>query len=63
MFLEKFPYRVKFYTKRLRREGSKGSEGSEGRVLKMDRPDGRRVLKFDSAYGAEGCGLPVGQCL
>ena len=43
----KFPYRVKFYTKRLRREGSKGSEGSEGRVLKMDRPDGRRVLKFD----------------
>ena len=33
------------------------------RVLKMDRPDGRRVLKFDSAYGSEGCGLPVGQCL
>ena len=26
------------------------------RVLKMDRPDGRRVLKFDGALGPEGCG-------
>ena len=26
------------------------------RVLKMDRPDGRRVLKFDGAFGPEGCG-------
>ena len=42
-----------FWT-RLRREGSEGSEGSkgsEGKVLKMDRPDGRRVLKFDGAFG------------
>ena len=44
-----------FWT-RLRREGSEGSKGSEGKVLKMDRPDGRRVLKFDAAYGCEGCG-------
>ena len=22
----------------------------------MDRPDGRRVLKFDGAFGPEGCG-------
>ena len=33
-----------------------GSEGSEGKVLKMDRPYGRRVLKFDGAFGPEGCG-------
>ncbi len=26
------------------------------RVLKMDRPDGRKVLKFDGAFGPEGCG-------
>ena len=26
-------------------------------VLKMDRPDGRRVLKFDGAFGPEGCGI------
>ena len=25
----------------------------------MDRPDGRRVLKFDGAFGPEGCGLPL----
>ena len=24
----------------------------------MDRPDGRRVLRFDGAFGPEGCGLP-----
>ena len=29
------------------------------KVLKMDRPDGRRVLKFDGAFGPEGCGLPL----
>ena len=47
---------------RLRREGSEGSEGSkgsEGKVLKMDRPDGRRVLKFDGAFGPEGCGIAL----
>ena len=27
------------------------------RVLKMDRPDGRKVLKFDGALGPEGCGI------
>ena len=32
--------------------------GSEGKVLRIDRPDGRRVLKFDGAFGPEGCGLP-----
>ena len=26
-------------------------EGSEGKVLKMDRPYGRRVLKFDGLSG------------
>ena len=26
------------------------------RVLKMDRPDGRKVLRFDGAFGPEGCG-------
>ena len=35
----------------LRCEGSEGSKGSEGKVLKMDRPDGRRVLKFDGLSG------------
>ena len=34
-------------------------EGSEGKVLKMDRPDGRRVLKFDGAFGPEGCGIAL----
>ena len=33
------------------------------KVLRIDRPDGRRVLKFDGAFGPEGCGLPFGQCL
>ena len=33
-------------------------EGLRKRVLKMDRPNGRRVLKFDGAFGPEGCGLP-----
>ena len=33
------------------------------KVLRIDRPDGRRVLKFDGAFDPEGCGLPVGQCL
>ena len=28
------------------------------KVLKMDRPDGRKVLKFDGLSG-EGCGLPL----
>ena len=36
---------------RLRREGSEGSKGSEGKVFKIDRPDGRRVLKFDGLSG------------
>ena len=30
-----------------------------GKVLRIDRPDGRRVLKFDGASGPEGCGLPL----
>ena len=34
-------------------------EGSKGKVLRIDRPDGRRVLKFDGASGPEGCGLPL----
>ena len=29
------------------------------RVLKMDRPDGRKVLKFDGAFGPEGCGIAL----
>ena len=30
-------------------------EGPKGKVLKMDRPSGRRVLRFDGAFGPEGC--------
>ena len=25
----------------------------------MDRPDGRRVLKFDGTFGPEGCGIAL----
>ena len=28
-------------------------------VLRIDRPDGRRVLKFDGAFGPEGCGITL----
>ena len=31
--------------------GGPGSEGYKGKVLRMDRPRGRRVLKFDGAFG------------
>ena len=31
----------------------------KGKVLKMDRPDGRKVLKFDGAFGPEGCGIAL----
>ena len=41
--------------------GSKGPK--RGKVLGIDRPDGRKVLKFDGTFGPEGCGLPCGQCL
>ncbi|WP_302483217.1 hypothetical protein, partial [uncultured Dialister sp.] len=34
-------------------------KGSKGKVLKMDRPDGRKVLKFDGAFGPEGCGIAL----
>ena len=34
-------------------------QGAEGKVLKMDRPRGRRVLKFDGAFGPEGCGIAL----
>ena len=27
-----------------------------GKVLRIDRPGGRRVLRFDGAFGPEGCG-------
>ena len=37
-------------------EGSEGSKGSEGKVLRIDRPDGRRVLRFD---GPSGRGLRI----
>ena len=29
------------------------------KVLKIDRPDGRRVRKFDGAFGPEGCGIAL----
>ena len=29
------------------------------KVLRIDRPDGRRVLKFDGAIGTEGCGIAL----
>ena len=70
MFLEKFPYRVKFYTKRgtghacgvrvdgLPARGLWPPVGGglcrrlvKGKVLRIDRPDGRRVLKFDGLSG------------
>ena len=31
--------------------------------LRWTGPMGRRVRKFDGAFGPEGCGLPCGQCL
>ena len=40
-----------------------GIRVQRGKVLRIDRPDGRKVLKFDGAFGPEGCGLPYGQCL
>ena len=34
------------------------------RVLRIDRPNDRRVLKFDGAFGPEGCGIAaLRQCL
>ena len=44
------PIRLCHWT-HLRCEGSEGSKGSKGKVLKMDRPRGRRVLKFDGLSG------------
>ena len=29
------------------------------KVLRIDRPAGRRVLKFDGAFGPEGCGIAL----
>ena len=34
-------------------------EGLYRKVLKMDRPGGRRVLRFDGAFGPEGCGIAL----
>ena len=31
----------------------------KGKVLRIDRPDGPRVLKFDGAFGPEGCGIAL----
>ena len=36
-----------------------GSQVSEGKILRIDRPDGRRILKFDGALGPEGCGIAL----
>ena len=51
----------------LNKRGAAGAagcvEGLQKKVLRIDRPDGRRVLKFDGPFGPEGCGLPFGQCL
>ncbi len=33
--------------------------GVKGKVLRMDRPRGRRVLKFDGAFGPEGGGIAL----
>ncbi len=44
------------------REGSKGSEGVE-KGSYDGQPFGLRVLKFDSAYGAEGYGIASGAAL
>ena len=43
----------------LRGPGSEGSEGSKGRFLRWTGPMGRRVLKFDGAFGPEGCGIAL----
>ena len=37
--------------------------GQGERFLGLTGPMGRRVLKFDGAFGPEGCGLPFGQYL
>ena len=29
------------------------------KVLRIDRPEGRRVPKFDGAFGPEGCGIAL----
>ena len=29
------------------------------KVLRIDRPDGQRVLKFDGTFGPEGCGIAL----
>ena len=29
------------------------------KVLRIDRPEGRMVLKFDGAFGPEGCGIAL----
>ena len=38
------------------RPGFRRVKGLWKKVLRIDRPDGRRVLKFDGAIGTEGCG-------
>ena len=53
MFLEKFPYRVKFYTKQ---RVQRVQKVQRGRFLRLTGPMGRRVLKFDGAFGPEGGG-------
>ena len=35
------------------------AQGAGRKVLRIDRPDGRRVLKFDGAFGPEGCGIAL----
>ena len=34
-------------------------EGLCRKVLRFDRPHGRRVLKFDGPFGPEGCGIAL----
>ena len=41
-------------------KGFRGFRGLYRKVLKMDRPGGRRVLKFDGAFGPRGVGAPFG---
>ena len=48
-----------FFIGAAERPGFRRFKGLWKKVLRIDRPDGRRVLKFDGPLGPEGCGLPL----
>ena len=48
-----------FFIGAAERPGFRRFNGLWKKVLRIDRPDGRRVLKFDGAIGTEGCGIAL----